>query len=267
MIGIIGGSGFYSLLENAREVEVTTPWGAPSDKIFVGAFEGKEVAFLPRHGLNHQFPPHKVPYRANIAALKQLGCKYIFGPCACGSLQKNVKPGDFVILDQFVDRTRGRVDSFYDNGPSVAHISTAHPYCPVLRAQAVEAARRLGITVHEKGTVVIIQGPRFSTKSESRWFSAQGWEVINMTQYPESPLAREAEVCYVGIALITDYDAGLEEEGIPPVTNDEVMRVFKENLDKVKRMLLEMIRVTDTSRACECHTAMAHAVLSGGKVI
>lgn len=255
-IGVFGGSGFYSFLNNVEEIEIDTPLGKPSDKIALATFEGKKIAFLPRHGKNHQFPPHKIPYRANIHAMKQLGVKRIIAPTASGSLQADIKPGDFVICDQFVDRTWGRNDTFYD-GPITKHVSPAHPYCPELRKIAVETGKSLGITTHEKGTVVVIQGPRFSTVSESRWFSKMGWEVINMTQYPECYLAREMGICYTNIALITDFDAGLEgNDDIPPVTLEEVYKVFNENNDKVKAMLFEIIKNIDLSQEkCSCKGA------------
>ncbi|MDZ4178597.1 MAG: S-methyl-5'-thioadenosine phosphorylase [Coriobacteriia bacterium] len=255
-IGVIGGSGFYSLLENPVEVKVETRYGDASAIATIGEIGNHRVAFIPRHGVRHQYPPHVINYRANIWAMKQLGVTRIIGPSACGSLQAHVKPGDFVICDQFIDRTSGRRDTFYD-GPTTTHVSSADPYCPTMRAVAIEKGRELGITMHETGTVVVIQGPRFSTRAESRWFAAQGWEVINMTQYPEAHLARELEMCYCNIALITDYDAGAE--GIDPVTNDEVMRVFASNLDKLKGLLFAMIPALPEERPCVCATALKGA--------
>jgi 5'-methylthioadenosine phosphorylase len=252
-IGVFGGSGFYSFLENVQEVEINTPFGKPSEKIALATYGGKKVAFLPRHGKKHQFPPHMIPYKANLYAMKELGVKKIIAPTASGSLQANIKPGDFVICDQFVDRTWGRKDTYYD-GPETKHISSAHPYCPELRKNAIEIGRSLGIPTHEKGTVVVIQGPRFSTVAESRWFGKMGWDVVNMTQYPECYLARELGICYVNIALITDYDAGLEgNDNIPPVTAEEVYKVFEENNEKVKTMLFEMIKKIDLGQNnCSC---------------
>ncbi len=182
-IGVFGGSGFYSLLDHAEKIKVDTPYGPTSDLITIGEVEGKKVAFLPRHGEKHSLPPHKIPYRANLWAMKELGVERIIGPCAAGSLQPHVKIGDFVISDQIVNRTYRREDTFYD-GPVVTHVSFADPYCPELRKIAIESAKKLNLPHHERGTVVVIEGPRFSTRAESKFYSSQGWEVINMTQYP-----------------------------------------------------------------------------------
>ncbi len=260
-VGVFGGSGFYSLLEAAREVKVDTPYGEPSDTLTVGEIAGRAVAFLPRHGRTHRLPPHRINYRANVWAMKSLGVQWVFGPCAAGSLQPHVRPGEFVICDQFVDRTWGRADTFYD-GPIVTHISGADPFCPTLRALAAESARALGIPVHDRGTVVVIQGPRFSTRSESRWFRSQGWEVINMTNYPEGVLARELELCYVNISLITDYDVGVEgDSDAEPVTQEAVLKVFQKNNEKLRRLLVKSIERLPRTRACSCATALAHARL------
>lgn len=258
-IGVFGGSGFYSLLENAREVPIETPYGIPSDKLAIGELAGRTVAFLPRHGKDHRFPPHAINYRANLWAMKSLGVKRIIGPTACGSLKLDVKPGDMVVADQIVDRTSGRTDTFYD-GPITTHVSFADPYCPQLRPLAIDALKSLDITTHERGTVVVIQGPRFSTRSESRWFSSMGWEVINMTQYPEAYLARELEMCYVNISLITDYDVGLEgEPGMHPVSHEEVMRVFASNNDRVKSAIGKIVAAIPNERSCNCGSALAGA--------
>lgn len=262
-IGVLGGSGFYDLLEKAEEVEVITDYGKPSDKITIGEYVGRRIAFLPRHSKNHTLPPHQIPYRANLAAFKKLNVQRIIAPCAAGSLQPHIKPGDFVILNQFVDRTKNRPDTFYDGPPAkVAHISAAHPYCPQLSQLAFEIATQLNIPVHPQGTVVVINGPRFSTYAESRWFTANGWEVVNMTQYPENILARELEICYTGIALITDYDVGLEgEAGIEPVNIETALAVFKENNEKVKRLIFEMIKAMPDKRECECGRALEKAII------
>jgi len=258
-IGIFGGSGFYSFLDKVEEISVETPYGAPSAKIALGEVEGRKVAFLPRHGQDHQYPPHTINYLANVFAFKKLGVTQILGPAAAGSLQPRVKPGDFVICDQFVDRTHGRTDTFY-NGPLATHIAGADPYCPTIRKMAVETANKLEIPVHDRGTVVVIQGPRFSTRSESKWFSSHGWEVINMTQYPEAILAREQEMCYVNISLITDYDVGLESnEEIEPVTLEEVVKIFNENNEKVRKLIFNLIPKLPTNRECICSKALEGA--------
>jgi 5'-methylthioadenosine phosphorylase len=258
-IGVFGGSGFYALLEDAREVTIETPYGAPSDRVAIGEVAGRRVAFLPRHGKYHEYPPQSINYRANLWAMKELGVTRIIGPTACGSLKLSVKPGDMVVADQVVDRTRSRKDTFYD-GPITTHVSFADPYCPQLRPIAVDALRKLGITTHDRGTIVVIQGPRFSTRAESKWFSAAGWEVINMTQYPECYLARELEICYVNISLITDFDVGLEgETGIEPVSHDEVIRVFASNNERVKAAIFEIINAVPAERTCPCGSALTGA--------
>lgn len=257
-IGVFGGSGLYSLLDKVEEIKVETPYGSPSDKIAIAELHGKKVAFLPRHAKDHSLPPHKIPYRANLWAMKELGVRKIIGPNAAGSLKADVKPGEFVICDQFVDRTSGRIDTFYD-GPITTHVSAADPYCPKMRQIAVKSCADLKIPAKKTGTVVVIQGPRFSTRSESKWFASQGWEVINMTQYPECYLARELQLCYVNISLITDYDVGAE--GAPPVNHEEVVRVFNENNDKVKKLIFEMIKAINPNEDCECHHSLQNARL------
>ncbi len=240
-VGVFGGSGFYSFLDNVEEIEIDTPYGKPSDKIAIANIGEKKVAFLPRHGRKHTFPPHCIPYRANLYAMKLLGVKCIIAPTASGSLKKEIKPGDFVICDQFVDRTWGRKDTFYDESET-RHISMVEPYDKEMREIAIQACIEESVSFHKKGTVVVIQGPRFSTKAESRWFNSMGWDVINMTQYPECPLANELEIPYANLALVTDYDAGFEgEEDILPVTEEEVLRVFNENNEKVKKVIIRMI--------------------------
>jgi 5'-methylthioadenosine phosphorylase len=232
---------------------VDTPYGPTSAPITIGDVGGRRVAFLPRHGLHHEFPPHRIPYRANVWAMKELGVGRVLGPNACGSLQPDVKPGDFVICDQMVDRTRDRPNTFYD-GPVTTHISFADPYCSVMRGATIAAGREQGIPLHERGTVVVIEGPRFSTRAESSWFASAGWEVINMTQYPECVLARELELCYANISLITDYDVGVE--GVPPVTNDEVVRVFTQNNERLRGLLFAVIPTLPAERDCVCATAL-----------
>ena len=260
-IGVFGGSGFYSLLEDVEEIKVETPYGAPSDKIALGTVAGRRVAFLPRHGKSHQYPPHMIPYRANVYAMKLLGVTRIIGANCVGSLQPNLKPGDFVVCDQFVDRTSVRKDTFYD-GPVAVHVSPAEPYCPQLRTLALEVGRELGITMHDGGTCVIIQGPRFSTRAESQWFTKMGWSVVTMTQYPECVLALEQEICYANIALVTDYDVGIVAEGgAEPVTADEVVKVLHANTERVKSLSLEMIKRIPSTRDCFCAHALEHARL------
>jgi 5'-methylthioadenosine phosphorylase len=259
-VGVFGGSGFYRLLEEAEEHKVETPYGPPSDVVTIGRVGTKRVAFLPRHGRTHAIPPHRINYRANVWAMKQLGVRWLFGPCAVGSLQPHVKPGDFVLCDQFVDRTSGRADTFYD-GPVTTHVSAAEPYCPTLRQLVAQVAREQGLPLHERGTVVVIQGPRFSTRAESRWFRSQGWEVINMTQYPEAHLARELGLCYVNISLVTDYDVGVEgDPAAQPVTAEEVMRQFAANNAKLRDLVLESIaRLPEVNTCPLCPHALDHA--------
>jgi len=260
-IGIFGGSGFYSLLEDKHEVKVETPYGSPSDVVALGEIAGRSVAFLPRHGKSHSLPPHMINYRANLWAMKELGVTRIIGPCAAGSLQAAVKPGHFVVSDQLVDRTNARKDTFYD-GPVTTHVSFAYPYCAQMRPLAIEIIKSQGIMCHDKGTVVTIQGPRFSTLAESRWFSSHGWEVINMTQYPEAYLARELEICYANIALITDYDAGLEGvAGVEPVTHEGVIEVFNANNERLKNVLFEIVGRMPRERTCSCGHALTGARL------
>ncbi|HEV7865484.1 MAG TPA: S-methyl-5'-thioadenosine phosphorylase [Acidimicrobiia bacterium] len=255
-IGVFGGSGFYSFLEDAVETAVDTPYGPPAAPVTIGDVGGRRVAFLPRHGRHHELPPHRINYRANLWAMRQVGVTRIIGPCAAGSLQPEVAPGDFVVPDQLVDRTWGRADTFYE-GPVAHHVSYADPYCTELSGVAVESARAAGITVHPSGTVIVIQGPRFSTRAESRWYRSQGFEVINMTQYPEAYLARELGICYAAIALITDYDTGVEGEGgVEPVTQAEVFGFFKSNLDRVRSLLFDVIAAVPDERTCNCGEAV-----------
>ena len=238
-IGVFGGSGFYSLLEDVREVKVDTPYGAPSDSFFLASVAGRDVAFLPRHGRTHSIPPHRINYRANVWAMRSLGVKAVISPCAAGSLQLHVKPGDFVVCDQFVDRTRTRPHTFYE-GPIVTHLSSAETYDPTLRGLAIDTIRDHGIEVHERGTMVVIEGPRFSTKAESKWFSDAGWEVIGMTGYPEAWLCRELGMAVVNIALITDFDAGVHE-GTEAVDARSVIEVFAQNAERIKKVVLDLI--------------------------
>jgi 5'-methylthioadenosine phosphorylase len=237
-IGVFGGSGFYSFLDAVEELTLETPYGSPSAPIVVGEVGGRRVAFLPRHGRRHEYPPHLIPYRANVWAMRELGVRRIFGPNASGSLRPDIELGEFVVCDQFVDLTHSRDDTFYD-GPETTHVSAADPYCPELRRVIVETARELGITARDGGTVVAVQGPRFSTRAESRWFRSLGGDVINMTAYPECHLARELELCYANVSMVTDHDVGVE--GQEPVTTETVVRVFHENNARLRELLFRAI--------------------------
>jgi 5'-methylthioadenosine phosphorylase len=260
VIGVFGGSGFYEFLDDVEELQIDTPYGRPAAAIRVGEIEGKRVAFMPRHGDKHQYPPHTVNFRANVWAMREVGVSRIIGPCACGSLQADLHPGTFVVCDQFVDRTSGRADTFYDD--RTVHIGTADPYCPELREVLVRSATELGIEVRDGGTVVVIQGPRFSTRAESRWFSRAGWSVVNMTQYPEAVLARELELCYATVALVTDYDAGVDgETDVEPVSAEAAFRVFAENLARLRDLLFRAIPRIGPQPEDVCATALASAIV------
>ncbi|BDB98930.1 S-methyl-5'-thioadenosine phosphorylase [Saccharolobus caldissimus] len=240
LIGIIGGSGLYDpgIFSEFKEIKVYTPYGEPSDLITIGTVEGKKVAFLPRHGRRHRIPPHKINYKANIWALKELGVKWIISVSAVGSLRMDYKPGDFVIPDQFIDMTKSRNYTFFD-GPVVAHVSMADPFCEHLRRLAIETARELNITVHESGTYICVEGPRFSTRAESRvWREVYKADIIGMTLVPEVNLACEMQMCYATIAMVTDYDVFAEV----PVTAEEVTKVMSENTEKAKKLLYSLIR-------------------------
>jgi 5'-methylthioadenosine phosphorylase len=248
-IGIIGGSGFYELLTDGVEVDLHTPFGAPAATVTVGELSGRRVAFLPRHGRHHEFAAHRVPFRANVWAMASLGVRALVGPCSCGSLQPELHPGDFVVVDQLVDHTSGRLDTFHDIGAPlgtpgsegrVHHQSFAEPYDADLRATLVAAAQRSGVTVHDGGTMVIINGPRFSTRAESAWFRQMGWSVVNMTGYPEAVLAAEAGLPYATVALVTDYDAGVD--GHEPVTMDAVLDVMRANVARLRDVLADAVR-------------------------
>lgn len=263
-IGVLGGSGLYRLLDDVTYLAVETPYGLPSDDVAIGTVGDRRVAFIPRHGRKHQHPPGAINYRANLWALHSLGVTRVIAPTAVGSLHPGVEPGHLVITDQFVDRTHGRADTFHDRGPQVVHISTADPYCPELRALAIETAGGAGTKVHHHGTVVVIQGPRFSTRAESRWFSAMGWDIVNMTQYPEVALARELEMCYLNVSLVTDYDSGLEgRTDVKPVSVQEVESFFASNLQRVRDLILSVVPRIPTERTCPCASAMKGAVIGG----
>ena len=255
-IGIFGGSGFYSFLDDVEEVDIETPYGPPSAPVSIAEIGGKSVAFLPRHGREHELPPQRINYRANLWALKEVGVTRVIGPCACGALQPELELGDFVICDQYVDRTNGRADTFYD-GPEVMHVSAAEPYCADLGRVLLETARELEIPVRDSGTVVVVQGPRFSTVAESRWFSSMGWDVVNMTQYPECHLARELELCYAAVAMVTDYDVGVLGAGA--VSSWTVARVFAENNERLRALLLAAVPKIGPQPADACADSLAKA--------
>jgi 5'-methylthioadenosine phosphorylase len=251
-LAVIGGSGLYALLDGAVEHTVETPYGAPSDPITIGRVDGRTVAFLPRHGKDHRYPPHLIPYRANLWALRSIGVRQILAPCAVGGLRPEFGPGAFVVPDQLIDRTSGRVQTYYDRG--AVHVSFADPYCPVGRQTLLAAADRRGVDATDGGTVVVVEGPRFSTRAESRWFTAIGGTVVNMTGHPEAVLARELAICYSSIALVTDLDAGVE--GGHGVTQEEVFRVFGENSARLRGLLLDAITTLPVDRDCPCSRAL-----------
>jgi 5'-methylthioadenosine phosphorylase len=258
VIGVFGGTGFYRFLDDVEEVPVATPYGPPSAPVRIGRIEGTEVAFMPRHGDEHTLPPHRINYRANVWAMQEVGVKRIVGPAACGSLKPELAPGTFVICDQFVDRTQARESTFYD-GPQTTHVSAADPFCADLGEILAASADELAIPVVRGGTVVVIQGPRFSTRAESRWFAESGFDVVNMTQYPECWLARELELCYAGIALVTDYDVGLE--GAPPVTTEVALAAFEENLHRLRDLLFCAIPRIGPQPEDACATALRSAIV------
>jgi 5'-methylthioadenosine phosphorylase len=251
-LGVIGGSGFYALLDDVDRVEVQTPYGPPSDPLTVGEVGGRQVAFLPRHGRDHRYPPHRIPYRANLWALRSLGVRQILGPCAVGGLRPELGPGTFVVPDQLVDRTSGRVQTFHDEG--AVHVAFADPYCPVGRAAVLECAASAQLAARDGGTLVVVEGPRFSTRAESRWFASQGWSVVGMTGHPEAALARELALCYTCIALVTDLDAGVDMgEG---VTQAEVFAIFEENMPRLRSLVLGTLIRLPTERTCPCAAAL-----------
>ena len=257
-IGIIGGTGFYDprLVKNGKEVRLDTPYGPPSDSITVGELKGRTVAFLPRHGKKHTIRPTDVNSRANIHAMKELGVQRILAPSTVGSLKEEYKPGDLVFVGQFIDRTTRREESFY-TGPKVCHISVAEPMCPELRKVLTRVAEKMKIDYHKAGTYICIEGPRFSTKAESRMFRRWGADVVGMTLVPECVLAREAEICYASIATVTDYDVWKDH----PVSAGEVARTMRENIEKVKNVIIETIAKVPKERTCECKNALKSAAV------
>ncbi|MEU7282388.1 S-methyl-5'-thioadenosine phosphorylase [Streptomyces sp. NPDC045431] len=248
-IGVIGGSGFYELLEGAEQAEVTTPFGDPSAPLSIGTVAGRRVAFLPRHGRDHEYPPHRINYRANIWALRAAGVRQILAPCAVGSLRRDLGPGTIVVPDQLVDRTSGRVQTFHERG--AVHVPFADPYCAHGTAAVAEAG---GEGVRTGGAMVVIEGPRFSTRAESQWYAAQGWSLVNMTGTPEAVLARELAVCYTSLALVTDLDAGLDEE--ESVSQDEVFKVFAANTERMRSLVLRTVELLPADRTCRCARAL-----------
>ena len=252
MIGVIGGSGLYRLADDLQDVVVDTPFGAPSDALMVGTVAGRRVAFLPRHGRRHQFPPHRINYRANLWALRTLGVRQVIAPCAVGGLRADLGAGTLVVPDQFVDRTCGRAQTFYDD--AAVHVSTADPYCPHGRAVVLTAARAARWSPLDGATLVVIEGPRFSTRAESRWFTQNGWQIVGMTGHPEAVLARELALCYTTVALVTDLDAGVEHG--TGVTHGEVLEVFARNVDRLRALMLDVIPALPTERTCSCPAAL-----------
>jgi 5'-methylthioadenosine phosphorylase len=257
-IAVIGGSGFYRFLEGASEISPTTPYGEPSGPITLGRVSDRAVAFLPRHGPSHQVPPHRINSRANMWALRELGVRRVIGPCASGALQPGLGNGDLVVLDQLIDRTWDRGDT-YLHGPHVDHVGFADPYCPELRATVIAAGASWPAgQVHPTGTVVVVQGPRFSTRAESRFYASAAVDVINMTQYPEAYLARELGLCYCGVALVTDQDVGVEgDPDSPPVTLAEAMAVLNANVEHTRALLAAVIPAIPVDPACECRAGGA----------
>lgn len=251
-LAVIGGSGLYALLTDAEEHCVDTPYGQPSDVITVATLRDRRVAFLPRHGRDHRFPPHQIPYRANLWALRSIGVRQVLGPCAVGGLRPDLGPGRFVLPDQLIDRTSGRVQTYYDRG--AVHVSFADPYCPTGRAAVRATADAQAIDLVDGGTMVVIEGPRFSTRAESRWYREIGGAVVNMTGHPEAVLARELGLCYTAIALVTDHDAGVE--GGPGVTQEEVFRVFAENTERLRDLLLDVVLALPEKPDCACQRTL-----------
>jgi 5'-methylthioadenosine phosphorylase len=265
-IGVIGGSGLYEMegLKVLDEVRLETPFGPPSDAYILGELEGQKIAFLPRHGRGHRISPSELNFRANIWGMKKLGVEAIIAVSAVGSMKEEIAPGHMVIIDQFFDRTKGRVSTFFTGG-IVAHITFADPLCPTLRKLLIEAGKRVGATVHERGTYICMEGPQFSTRAESNIYRKWGVDVIGMTNLQEAKLAREAEICYATIALSTDYDCWHETH--EDVTIGAVLEVLKKNVETAKKMIRQTIPRINAERKCECRTALEHAILTDRKLI
>jgi 5'-methylthioadenosine phosphorylase len=259
-IGIIGGTGIYDsgLFSDRQEIKVHTPYGEPSDVITIGSYAGRSVAFIPRHGRGHRIPPHKINSRANIWAMKELGVKRIIAPSAVGSMKLEYKPGNIAIPDQFIDFTKGRNYTFYD-GPRVCHISVADPFCPELRAIAIKSCTKMKYIMHQKATYVCVEGPRFSTRAESQFFrDALKADIIGMTLVPECPLAKEAQICYLSISTVTDYDVWANK----PVSTQEVIETLEKNVEKTRKLIAELIPAIPSDRAkCSCGNALEGALM------
>jgi 5'-methylthioadenosine phosphorylase len=255
-IGIFGGTGIYDsgLLKDAKEVSVDTPYGKPSDTITLGTFKDRKIAFMPRHGKKHTIPPHMINFKANIFAFKELGVKRIIAPSAVGSLKKEIAPGHFAIPSQFLDFTKSRDGSFSENG-RVIHISVAEPFCPELKDVILNTAKNQNLSIHGDCTYVCIEGPRFSTKAESKFFRSTGADIIGMTLVPECQLAREAQICYASISTVTDYDVWSDKL----VTAKEVLETLSKNVTTTKKLLASLIDEIPKTRGCSCEKALREA--------
>ncbi len=260
-VAIIGGSGLYHMegLTKLKELKVTTPFGKPSDSIMVGSFDGLNVAFLSRHGRGHRISPSSINYRANIHALKSLGVSRVFSVSAVGSMKEKIRPGDFVLPDQFIDRTTQRISTFFDQG-IVAHVSLADPLCTPLSSLLWRASKKVSVKVHRPGTYLCMEGPQFSTRAESRLYRTWGVDVIGMTNMTEAKLAREAEICYATLALVTDYDCWHETE--EAVSVGAILDLMHKNVQTAKQVLYHALKLTKNLKPCACHTALEHAVIT-----
>ena len=265
-IGVIGGTGLYDIegLTDIEEVNIDTPFGKPSDAITIGRLEGVGIAFLPRHGRGHRISPTELPVRANIYALKSLGVEHIIAVSSAGSFKQEIKPGDLLIPDQIIDRTRNRVNSFFSDG-IVTHIPFAEPFCPTLCQVLYESAKEAGASVHPKGTYVAMEGPAFSTRAESRLYRSWGADIIGMTALPEAKLAREAEICYAIIGCVTDYDSWQEKS--EPITIDVILNVLRQNIDTAKKIIRLAVSRIPEERNCGCATALKTAIVTDPKLI
>ncbi len=265
-IGVIGGSGLYDIegMTAIKEVDITTPFGKPSDTIVTGELGGVGIAFLPRHGKGHRILPTEVPSRANIYALKSLGVEHIIAVCSAGSFKKEIEPGHLLIPDQLIDRTRDRVNTFFGEG-IVAHIPFADPFCPALSQVLYQSARDVGATVHPKGTFVVMEGPAFSTRAESRLYRSWGADLIGMTALPEAKLAREAEICYAIIGCVTDYDSWWQPG--KPVTVDVILDTMHRNVDTARNIIKLAISRIAEKRDCVCATALEMAIVTAAERI